>query len=43
MMALSSASLLLNDRLRFWQLKFHAWAQGWPVRRYAFTVLPSRR
>ena len=43
MMALSRASLLLNDRLRFWQLQLHAWAQGWPVKRYAFTVLPSRR
>ncbi|OYV53898.1 MAG: hypothetical protein B7Z76_15825 [Acidiphilium sp. 20-67-58] len=43
MMALSRASLLLNDRLRFWQLELHAWAQGWPVRRYAFTVLPPRR
>jgi hypothetical protein len=43
MMALSRASLLLNDRLRFWQLQLHAWAQGWPVRRYAFTVLPPRR
>ncbi|UNC16592.1 hypothetical protein FE249_20725 (plasmid) [Acidiphilium multivorum] len=43
MMALSRASLLLNDRLRFWQLQLHSWAQGWPVRRYAFTVLPPRR
>ena len=43
MMALSRASLLLNDRLRFWQLQIHAWAQGWPVKRYAFTVLPSQR
>ena len=43
MMALSRASLLLNDRLRFWQLQLHAWAQGWPVKRYAFTVLPPRR
>ena len=43
MMALSRASLLLNDRLRFWQLQLHAWAQGWPVKRYALTVLPSRR
>jgi len=43
MMALSRASMLLDDRLRFWQLHLHAWAQGWPVRRYAFTVLPPRR
>ena len=43
MMALSRASLLLNDRLRFWQLQLHAWAQAWPVKRYAFTVLPPRR
>ena len=43
MMALSRASLLLNDRLRFCQLQLHAWAQGWPVKRYAFSVLPSRR
>ena len=43
MMTLSRASLLLNDRLRYWQLQLHAWAQGWPVRRYAFTVLPHRR
>jgi len=43
MMALSRASMLLDDRLRFWQLHLHAWAQGWPLRRYAFTVLPPRR
>lgn len=43
MMVLSRASLLLDDRLRFWQLQLHAWAQGWPVTRYAFTVLPPRR
>ena len=43
MMALSRTNLLLNDRLRFWQLQFHAWAQGWAVRRYEFTVLPPRR
>ena len=43
MMALSRASLLLNDRLRFCQLQLHAWAQGWPVKRYAFSVLPARR
>ena len=41
--ALARASLLLDDRLRFWQLQLHAWAQGWPVTRYAFTVLPPRR
>ncbi|KDM67998.1 hypothetical protein ACIDI_17c00160 [Acidiphilium sp. JA12-A1] len=43
MMTLSRASLLLNDRLRYWQLQLHAWAQGWPVKRYAFTVSPPRR
>lgn len=43
MMTLSRASLLLNDRLRFCQLQLHAWAQGWPVARYAFTALPPRR
>lgn len=43
LIAASRASLLLNDRLRFWQLQLHAWAQGWPVTRYAFTVLPPRR
>ncbi len=43
MMTLSRASLLLNDRLRFCQLQLHAWAQGWPMKRYAFTALPPRR
>ena len=43
MTALSRASMLLDDTLRLWQLHLHAWAQGWPVRRYAFTVLPPRR
>ena len=43
MMALARASLLLDDKLRLWQLHLHGWAQGWPVARYAFTVLPPRR
>ena len=42
-MALSRASLFLDDKLRFRQLQLHAWAQGWPVTRYAFTVLSPRR
>jgi len=43
MMALARASLLLDDKLRLWQLHLLAWAQGWPVACYAFTVLPPRR
>lgn len=43
MMALSCARLLLNDQLHFLQLQFHAWVQGWPVKRYAFSALPPRR
>jgi hypothetical protein len=43
MIAISRAGLLLDDRLHVWQVQLHAWAQGWPVRRYLLTVLPPRR
>lgn len=33
MIAMSRASLLLDDKLRFGQLELNVWAQGWPPRR----------